>query len=153
MTTEVSIGGKEAAPGVSYIYDSTNNVIVEKYPDGTSVGLVWAPLYPTSHYHALIATIEGDDSDGGIEALVRKVMKNGVANSAMYQSLRQCQNVEAGNGYLVTILNYDGYGMVSSVESATGNITNFGYDCLGRLVRIGDRFDRVAKLFNYNFSR
>ncbi|RXE73173.1 hypothetical protein ED551_09810 [Muribaculaceae bacterium Isolate-013 (NCI)] len=153
LTTEVSIGGKEAAPGVSYIYDSTNNVIVEKYPDGTSVGLVWAPLYPTSHYHALIATIEGDDSDGGIEALVRKVMKNGVANSAMYQSLRQCQNVEAGNGYLVTILNYDGYGMVSSVESATGNITNFGYDCLGRLVRIGDRFDRVAKLFNYNFSR
>ncbi|MGM9821480.1 MAG: hypothetical protein ACI30D_02645 [Muribaculaceae bacterium] len=27
-----------------------------------------------------------------------------------------------------------------------------GYDCLGRLVRIGDRFDRVAKLFNYNYG-
>lgn len=80
-------------------------------------------------------------------------MQNSVANSAMYQRLRQCRNVETGTGYLVTILNYDNYGMVSSVESATGNITHLGYDCLGRLVRIGDRFDRVAKLFNYNYSR
>lgn len=153
LTTQVSIGGKEAVPGVVYIYDSANNVIVEKYPDGTSVGLVWAKLYAASNYYALIATIEGDDSSGGIETLVRSVMQNSVANSAMYQRLRQCRNVETGTGYLVTILNYDGGGMVSSVESATGNITHLGYDCLGRLVRIGDRFDRVAKLFNYNYSR
>lgn len=79
------------------------------------------------------------------------IMKNVDNEDAMYLKLREEQKPETGTGYLVTILNYKGP-MVSSIESPTGNITHLGYDCLGRLVRIGDRFDRVAMLFNYNYG-
>ena len=55
------------------------------------------------------------------------------------------------NGSLTTQYNYTPYNLLSSVTMPNGDILNYTYDYIERLIQISDKFGHVKQKFNYNY--